>query len=214
MSSVEGLNAPVTYIDDYVNDPAEKFLRLWNELNWEDRTARRREYWTNIFNRSYTYGSDESARSYDPQATHPVIEEITDDLEALLGFRYEACFLNGYETGRNALSWHADDDPGIDHSRPIAVVTLYDGPVVPVAVKETKQGLVISPTKPGHGARSIQFKPYGGDKTTVETLSLAQGSLALMLPGMQDTYFHQIPNAGGYVTRPRISLTFRGLRSQ
>lgn len=206
------MKAPITYTEKFVSDPAAMFARLWAELAWVDQTARRREYWTNTLNRPYTYGSGEGARTYQPQETHPVIEEVIDALEALLGFRYEACFLNGYAKGKNALSWHADDDPGIDHSRPIAIVTLYDGPVNPVIIKETKQGCVISPFKPGPGARAIQFKPMDGDKTTVETLSLGQGSLALMLPGMQDTHFHQIPNAGGYMTRPRISLTYRGLK--
>jgi alkylated DNA repair dioxygenase AlkB len=206
------VSAPVTYFENFVSAPELKFLRLWNELNWEDRTARRREYWANIFDRPYTYGSGEASRQYFPQPTHEVIEEVTDALEAMLGFRYEACFLNGYAVGKNALSWHSDNDPAIDHSRPIAVVSLYDEAVIPVEVKETKNGPVIAPIKSGDpGARAIQFKPIGGDKTAVETLSLAQGSLALMAPGMQETHLHQIPNAGGYVTRPRISLTYRGL---
>jgi hypothetical protein len=58
-------------------------------------------------------------------------------------------FLNGYGTNRDWLGWHADDDSGIDHTYPIAGVTLYgDGP---------KNGL-----------RAIQVGPMA-DKEKVET---------------------------------------------
>ncbi len=196
----------VTYTEDFVSDPTAKFNTLWDELAWVDKTQRRREYWTNTFDRSYRYGTEEFGRVYDAQPGHPVIDEVTDALETLLGFRYEACFLNGYETGRNALSYHADDDPSIDHSKPIAIVTLYDGEVWPVQIVEGK--VIVPKGKPG--ARLIQFRCR--ETGEVETVSMPNGSLLLMPPGMQDTHLHQIPKAG-YVTKRRISLTYRSLKA-
>jgi alkylated DNA repair dioxygenase AlkB len=167
-------------------NPTLMFDTLWTELRWERRPdAPRREYWTNIFDRDYTYGRGEGIRTYASQPTHPLIESIKRRLTTLLGFEYEACFLNGYATGKDALGWHSDDDPNINHERPIAVVTLG-------------------------GQRQIDYMRK--DKTEKKSIMLTNGSLFLMKAGMQDTHFHRIPRAGHVVTVPRISLTYRALR--
>lgn len=190
------MKAPVTYIPGFVPDPAVWFDRLWNDLDWERRSdAPRREYWTNTLNRSYTYGRGEGQRTYEPRREHECIVlgylKLFED-----GFMHNpiGCFLNGYEGKRDWLGWHEDDDPGIDHSQPIAIITVGQG-------------------------RNIQFREVlrkstgKGDKGEfgpVETLMLESGSLALMRAGMQDTYQHRIPKAD-FEAKPRISLTFRGL---
>ncbi len=179
------------YVANFVSDGDRMFDALWTELNWEKREdAPRREYWTNIFNRPYTYGRGAGIRTYAPQETHWAIEAVADLLEARNGWRYEACFLNGYETNRDWLGWHSDDDPAIDHGRGIAVVTLG-------------------------GARKIEYQLISDllakDHTNRVGKLLEHGSLFEMKPGMQDTHYHRIPKADHVVTKPRISLTFRGL---
>lgn len=188
-------NAPVTYIPDFVSNPDEIFERLWNELDWVHRTQRRREYWTNKFNASYSYGTEVSGGSYEPQPAHPVIDAVTELLVPVVGFEYEACFLNGYPEARSGLEWHADDDTKIDQKRPIAVVTVG-------------------------GAREIQFvekdalKLGKAEINKISTkLMLEPGSLLLMHAGMQDTHVHRIPKAGYVIDKPRISLTYRSLVS-
>ena len=181
------MNMPVTYTPNFIADSDTVFDMLWNELDWERREfTPRREYWTNTFERPYTYGRDIGARTYYPRPSHVMIDTVSDKLEEYLGFRYIACFLNGYENGKDALGFHSDDDPGIDHSRPIAVVTVGAGRMIQFMEKAT-------------GEKGEQF--------------LEPGSLLLMLPGMQDTHLHRIPKAG-YIVKPRISLTFRSLISQ
>lgn len=176
----------VLYKPNFINNPDELFETLWNELDWERReNVPRREYWTNIFNAPYTYGRGVGIRTYESKSSHAGIDYVRDVLSGELGFQYEACFLNGYETGTDALGPHADDDPKIDHTRPIAVVTLGDG-------------------------RDIEYMAIG-DKTTKKRIFLENGSLFLMKAGMQSTHLHRIPRAGHVVKRPRISLTFRGL---
>ena len=105
---------------------------------------------------------------------------------------FEGCFANLYEGERDHLGWHADDDPGIDHTKPIAVVSF--------------------------GAeRAIQVRPkleYGMGllKATEasKTFMLESGSLFIMPAGSQFTHEHRIPKVGEK-TGERISLTFRGL---
>jgi alkylated DNA repair dioxygenase AlkB len=176
---------PVTYTPGFLKDPDAVFDALWNELEWEQRpNTPRREYWTNIFSRDYTYGRDLGQRTYSSRPSHPCIEHVADLLEEALGFRYEGCFLNGYATNKDSLGFHADDDKKINHERPIAVVTVGDGRDIECLNRAT------------------------GDKIRV---FLEPGSLFLMHAGMQSTHFHRIPKAGFVVKRPRISLTYRAL---
>lgn len=179
--------APVEYIPDFLEpDVAQHFFDvLWAELDWERREgAPRREYWTNTLDRDYTYGRGIGVRTYTAKPSHWAIDAVSMDLTQMLDFTYEGCFLNGYEDGRDRLGWHADDDPGIDHTRPIAVITIGAG-------------------------REIQFKEQTPGSHP-EKLMLEPGSLLLMNAGMQSTHLHQIPKAG-FVVGPRISLTFRSL---
>lgn len=192
------------YIPHFVHKSAadEMFDRLWSELNWERRSdAPRREYWTNIFNRDYSYGRGAGLRTYQAQDSHTLINECALALmhHPRVSVDYEGCFLNGYEGAHDWLGWHEDDDPGIDHSKAIAIVTLYGGEGVDTP-------------------RSIQFReklgidPSTGKMTYGDTvdLPLEQGSLCLMPAGFQSTHQHRIPKAG-FQSRSRISLTFRSL---
>lgn len=176
----------------------ESFNRLWNELTWERRSdAPRREYWANDFERDYSYGRGAGLRTYQHQPFTLDILDIRGRILMLINTYFEGCFLNGYEGAHDWLGWHEDDDPGIDHTKPIAIVTLYggDGSIKP---------------------RSIQFREKLGEvdgKMTygpVVDQPLEQGSLCLMPAGFQATHQHRIPKAG-FQSKSRISLTFRSL---
>lgn len=178
------MKAPITYIPKFIVNPDVAFKTLQEELKWVRReTTPRSEYYINAVPVPYTYGSGRGVRTYEPQPNHPLIEQITKELENLTGTKFEVCFLNRYHDSSDHLGWHADDSPEMDDSRPIAIVTL--------------------------GAeRDIMFCPQNNTKDT-ERLKLEHGSLCLMKAGMQDTHFHRIPKAG-FVCGERISLTFRG----
>ena len=187
--------SPVTYIPGFVPEHAALFARLWEELDWERRPdAPRREYWTNPEGRSYTYGSGAGVRTYGARPPHILVDAARDRLALAHGHLLEGCFLNGYEGKRDWLGWHADDDPGIEHSKPIAVITVGQGRNI-----QFREILV---------ARTPDAKAVHGP---VRTVMLEPGSLLLMHPGMQSTHEHRIPKAD-FEAKPRISLTFRGLR--
>lgn len=183
------MNAPVTYIPGWVGDSCGRIFEhllgiAWVHRETEGRPAPRKEYWTNTYERPYTYGSGIGQRTYEPQPPDPVIDEVREAIAAHTGHVLEGCFLNRYDGGLDSLNWHADDDSGIDHSKPIAVVTLGT-------------------------ARSIQFKSIEKGSHP-QTLLLDPGSLLLMHAGMQSTHRHRIPKEPS-VTGTRISMTFRGL---
>lgn len=185
----------ITYMPGFVADPDYWFNTLWTELNWERRVdAPRREYWTNPFSRSYTYGRGAGERTYESKESHDLIDVGRKLIEKQYGCYLAGCFLNGYETARDWLGWHADDDPNIDHSKPIAVITV--GQSRAIQFRE-----VLVPADKG-----VTKGEYGA---VVEQM-LESGSLCLMGAGMQDTHQHRIPKAA-VVVKPRISLTYRGL---
>lgn len=195
------MTAPVTYISNWISPEAAEdfFARLDADLAWQRReNTPRSEYWANTFQRPYTYGSGRGVRTYEAQPSHEVIDLVRDHIARDFGPVLEGCFLNRYNDGSDALGWHADDDPGIDHSKPIAVVTL--GQPRAIAFKEV---LI-------HGDETTKWS-FGPPAR----LMLESGSLLLMHAGMQHTHQHSIPKGdqpkAGVVVRPRISMTYRGL---
>ena len=199
---------PVTYIPGIIPENQQGvFDDLLKDLAWEQRPdAPRMEYWTNSFGRSYTYGRGKGIRTYESQPSHVLIDVInatvTRAVHRVLGEQFpnlatmepfEGCFLNCYKGERDHLGWHADDDPGINHDHPIAVVTVGAGRMLQI---KRQNGL----TGPDDGT----------DPAQVHDFFLEPGSLLLMHPGMQSFWYHRIPKVGHKV-EPRISLTYRAL---
>lgn len=186
--------APYVYFPDFLTkDSADDLLVcLTNEVSWLSVTEARREAWMNDFSADYTYGSGAGQRTYKAQPWHVLVNNLRfymrSNVTAESGIegclRWDGCFLNYYANEKNALGWHSDDDPKIDHTQSIAVVSL--------------------------GAeRVINFRQKG-QKGAGESLVLGHGSLLLMLPGMQQTHNHKIPRHN-QPCPPRVSLTYRGL---
>ena len=177
------MDAPITYEEKFLSDPDCAFKELMEEVLWESRTPARSECWMNPLGTPYTYGQGEGERTYEAREVHPVVGGIFWRLFEEYDIKLDACFLNRYDDQRQALGWHADDSPEIDDTRAIAVVSL--------------------------GAeRDIMFRRK--DKSELEKLRLAHGSLLIMHPGMQRTHDHKIPKHDQPCI-PRISLTYRGL---
>ena len=198
------VDAPVTYDANFIRSDViystqTVFQILWDELAWEQRVdAPRKEYWTNTFGRSYTYGHGAGKRTYQSQSGHWLISAIAELLLNKYQINYQGCFLNAYGTKRDWLGWHSDDDPGIDHTKPIAVVTVGQG-------RNIQFRRIIAP--PDRSSSENIKGVYG----PVETQFLEPGSLLLMGAGMQQTHQHRIPKAA-FEAKPRISLTYRGLK--
>ncbi len=183
------MEAPVIYKPSFVENPDEAFLTLKNELQWERRDdAPRSEYYANDTPVDYTYGRGMGIRTYSPQPWHSIMLDIRAKLEDELETILDVCFLNMYFNASDWLGWHADDSPTMDDTRPIVTVSL--------------------------GAeRDIQFKRFKTGNSEAESLTLENGSAAIMLPRMQEKWMHRIPKVGHKVDT-RISLTFRGFVNQ
>jgi alkylated DNA repair dioxygenase AlkB len=180
----------VEYIPGYV--PKEiadaEFERLWNTIDWERRDgAPRREYWQNDYDLPYTYGSGNGVRTYEAKPWDAFVDLCRQQQNSENGWKLDCCFINGYETEKDALGWHADDSPEMNPEQPVTVISLGE-------------------------ERNIMFRPVGSkDPTEIQTVRLGHGSLLIMPPGFQQTHQHKIPKGDRQGMRPRISLTYRGM---
>ncbi len=98
------------------------------------------------------------------------------------GADFNGCLLNLYRNGDDRMGWHADDEPEIDQTEPIASLSL--------------------------GATRDFCLRQRSDQPRRESVPLGDGDLLIMHPGCQQQWMHSVPTRRR-VTTPRINLTFR-----
>ena len=54
----------------------------------------------------------------------PAAAELREALQVLTGWRFNSLLLNRYRDGRDAMGWHADDEPELEPTAPIASLSL------------------------------------------------------------------------------------------
>lgn len=205
------MNPPIQYTANYVSFPDEKRKRLSEELRWERRgDTPRSEYYINRFDVPYTYGRGVGQRTYLPSPSHPIIDELFEQLKDT-GYSYDVCFLNRYLNQKDSLYWHADNEGIMDGERPIITVSL--GVEREIWFRPKKESKCSSFKEQYYNSPYCQYcnytareHHYVGD--VVKQL-LQNGSMCLMKPGMQSVWEHRIPKAS-FECGERISLTFRG----
>ena len=111
----------------------------------------------------------------------PILLQIKSIVESNTHTQYNACLLNLYHNGNEAMGWHADNEAEIKPNSSIASISLG-------------------------ATRKFSFK----NKTTKETnsLLLENGSLLEMKGALQNHWLHSLPKSTK-ITTPRINLTFR-----
>jgi alkylated DNA repair dioxygenase AlkB len=116
-----------------------------------------------------------------PAPWNPPLLEIKAVAEACAGQAFNSVLLNLYRDGRDSVSWHADNEPGLGRNPVIASVSLG-------------------------GVRRFQMKHRARDERLA--LDLPSGSCLVMAGATQHHWLHQVPKTGRPVG-PRINLTFR-----
>ena len=178
----------VTY-DPYFVDPwagDELFQQLRAETPWKQEYLRmygreiafpRLTAWYGDRGASYSY----SGIHNEPLAWSGALRTLRDQLRTRLGVRFNSVLLNLYRSGRDSLSWHADDEPELGEEPIIASVSL--GATRRFLLKHVATGEVIE-------------------------ISLEHGSLLVMSGSTQGHWKHQVPKEAK-VFSERINLTFR-----
>ena len=160
--------------------------RLWKDLAWK-------QYPITLFGKTHlqprlTAWCSDPGVGYRYSGTrlesldwHPDLAILRRRLESGLDARFNSVLINAYRDGRDAMGWHADDEPELGE-RPI---------IASVSLGQTRRLLV---------------RPRGGGKSTV--YDLENGSLLLMSGRSQLDWVHSVPRTMKSV-RLRINLTFR-----
>jgi alkylated DNA repair dioxygenase AlkB len=128
----------------------------------------------------------------------PAAEQLRRQLEALTGWRFNSLLLNRYRDGRDAMGWHADDEPELDPSAPIASLSL--GASRAFRLRPRPSPRAGGPPPAGYGSASEACAPFN--------LELAHGDLLLMQTPTQLWWQHAVPRRLR-VQRQRLNLTFR-----
>jgi len=188
---------PLVYIPNAISYADRLFAALLMKMPWKRYTYQikgksgpvpREEVWVGAT--GYHYGG-----RYYPGWNEPgghgwtqELGEIKRLVEKLTQTTYDAVLCNLYRTERDACSQHCDCEPTMSDSHPIASVSL--GATRRFRVRRSKE----KDSKQGVG-------PW-------RTIDLEHASLAIMAPGMQHDWVHEVPREK-HKCEPRINLTFR-----
>lgn len=162
------------------------YVKLLNEINWQHDVVKifGKEI---ITKRKVAFLGDEGI-SYKYSGKNKIAEkwlkfilEIKSTVEQISGEKFNACLLNYYHNGTEAMSWHSDNEKEILKHSAIASVSF--------------------------GAeRKFGFK-HNFSKEEI-SLMLENGSLLIMKDETQIYWKHKL-YTNAKITLPRINLTFR-----
>ena len=156
------------------------------QISWERHQVRlfgrmlpapRLSCWIGDAGAAYTY----SRVRFEPRPWPPALAALRAHLQHACAARFNSVLANLYRDGRDAMSWHSDDEPELGRDPLIASLSL------------------------GAGRRFV-LRARNGD--TRLALTLQHGSLLLMGGACQRLYRHALPRTRAAVG-PRINLTFR-----
>ena len=120
----------------------------------------------------------------EPAAWNAPLLELKEVAERLTAEVFNSVLLNLYRDGRDSVSWHADNEPGLGRDPVIASLSLG-------------------------ATRRFQLRHrQSGERIAVD---LGHGSCLVMAGPTQHHWLHQIPKTARPVG-PRINLTFRRMR--
>jgi alkylated DNA repair dioxygenase AlkB len=120
----------------------------------------------------------------EPRPWTPILLELKAIAEGLAGQPFNSVLLNLYRDGRDSVSWHADDEPGLGPEPVIASLSL--------------------------GAARRFLLRHRHTRARVAVV-LGHGSCLVMSGAIQHHWQHQVPKTARPVG-PRINLTFRRMR--
>jgi alkylated DNA repair dioxygenase AlkB len=168
-------------------DEADSLLaRCLAEVDWRQEEVQ-------VFGRRHrvprlTAWQGETAYGYSglmhpPTAWSPFLLEVKARVEQASASRFNGVLLNRYRDGRDAMGWHADDEPELGSAPVLASLSLG-------------------------ATRTFQLRHRTRTRLARVDLELTHGSLLVMHPPTQQHWMHALPRRAA-VTRERVNLTFR-----
>ncbi|UPG92860.1 alpha-ketoglutarate-dependent dioxygenase AlkB family protein [Luteibacter aegosomatissinici] len=169
------------------------FRRLLSHTPWESREVviwgkkrmqPRQIAWYGDDGAAYRY----SGATFAPLPWTGLLQRLRRRMEVLSGARFNSVLLNLYRDGNDSMGWHSDNEPELGPEPVIASLTLG-------------------------ASRAFLFRRRSEQNGTPVKVMLAHGTMLLMAGQTQANWQHAINKEAG-VTGPRISLTFRAVRTR
>ena len=187
--------AEVIYKESFLSNSEHDnyFEKINSEVDWGERII------GSMFGKEYVMPRDtawfgEPGTSYvysgilnEPLPWTATLLELKHKVEVFSECEFNSLLINRYESGKDKVSWHADDEPELGSDPIIASLSLG-------------------------GTRDFQLRPKDKSRET-STVPLVGGSLLLMKPPTQKFWEHQIPPRSR-IDSPRLNLTFRFTRKK
>lgn len=107
----------ITYIEDFINNPAELFDLLKSSVDWDERMFARK---TASFGKAYNY----SQISYPFQEFTPELEEIVELVNSKVGFEPNNCLINYYLDGKSKMGFHSDQTDILFDGTGVGIVSI------------------------------------------------------------------------------------------
>jgi alkylated DNA repair dioxygenase AlkB len=130
--------------------------------------------------------------------------ELREALHQLTGWRFNSLLLNRYRDGRDAMGWHADDEPELDPAAPIASLSLG-------ARRDFRLRPRPSPRRPPGAAPPTADATAASPNCAPFNIPLHNGDLLLMEAPTQLWWQHAVPRRLR-LQEERLNLTFRVVR--
>jgi alkylated DNA repair dioxygenase AlkB len=200
MVPIKGLAIPcVYYIEHFLDDKSSiLFEKLRSTIKWE-KTAKINR-WVALYGELPNQEEEETSttttkssyryRDQPSQGLQPWTAELLDIKKKIEEYylehngspvEFNVCLLNMYETGQQAIGWHADREE-IGRTTPIASISL--------------------------GATRQFLLKHKSNKDDCASFKMTNGSLTIMDNICQHEYLHSVPKESSIKTS-RINLTFR-----
>lgn len=181
-------DATLHWSPDFIEAPEAGRLHatLVEEIPWEQHQVRimgrlldcpRLSCWIGDPGTAYVY----ARVRFEPQPWTPTLAQLRERVSAAAGVRFNSVLANRYRDGRDAMGWHADDEPELGPDPVIASLSF------------------------GTTRRFAMKHRMSGER---RNLDLTPGSLLVMAGTTQRHWVHALPRTARPVGE-RINLTFR-----
>ncbi|MFT4738189.1 MAG: alkylated DNA repair dioxygenase AlkB [Paraglaciecola sp.] len=174
---MKDIRSTIIFDPDFYDTSKNLFDFLVANIAWDDSMLARK---TARFGQPNA--DSEQVQLYQP--FHPFMQELSDRLASIVGFKPNNCFLNYYENGNSKMGWHGDTTHFLTEETGTAILSVGDTRIFQLRRK------------------AVPTESYN--------YVLTPGSLIYMPASIQEEWQHAIPKVVS--ERGRISLTFRKMK--
>ena len=125
----------ITYIPEFVLNPAAIFDELESSISWDERMTARK---TASYGVAYNY----SQMSYPFNPLLPVLKQLCLDIEKQIGFEPNNCLINYYLDGKSKMGFHTDQVDILEQNTGVAIISLGQPRILRFRKIENKEDIV------------------------------------------------------------------------